>query len=61
VGWPPDTDRQPWCWGWRWHSCARWYGFSITGLVAFGVITQLIAAGMFFALRRPLAEAAAEI
>ena len=37
------------------------YGFSITALVAFGVITQLIAAGMFFALRRPLAEAAAEV
>jgi hypothetical protein len=37
------------------------YGFSITALVAFGVTTQLIAAGMFFALRRPLAEAAAEV
>jgi MFS family permease len=37
------------------------YGFSITALVAFGVVTQLIAAGMFFALRRPLAEAAADL
>ena len=37
------------------------YGFSITALVAFGVITQLVAAGMFFALRRPLAEAIAEV
>ena len=35
------------------------YGFSITALVVFGVVTQLIAAGMFYALRRPLAEAAA--
>jgi len=34
------------------------YGFSIPALVVFGVVTQLIAAGMFFALRRPLAEAA---
>ena len=35
------------------------YGFSITALVVFGVVAQLIAAGMFYALRRPLAEAAA--
>jgi hypothetical protein len=35
------------------------YGFSITALVVFGVVTQLIAAGMFYVLRRPLAEAAA--
>jgi MFS family permease len=35
------------------------YGFSIAAVVAFGVVAQLIAAAMFFRLRRPLAEAAA--
>jgi uncharacterized membrane protein len=35
------------------------YGFSITALVIFGVVTQLIAAVMFFRLRKPLAAAAA--
>jgi len=35
------------------------YGFSIAAVVAFGVIAQLVAALMFFRLRRPLAEAAA--
>ena len=34
------------------------YGVSMTVLVAFGVLTQLTAAVMFFSLRRPLADAA---
>jgi hypothetical protein len=33
------------------------YGFSVMALVAFGVAAQLIAAVMFFRLRRPLALA----
>ena len=33
------------------------YGISITALVGFGVATQLIAAALFFMLRRPLREA----
>jgi MFS family permease len=35
------------------------YGFSVFALVAFGVVAQLIAAVMFYALRKPLAAAAA--
>jgi thioesterase domain-containing protein len=35
------------------------YGVSLAALVAFGVATQLAAAGMFFWLRRPLADARA--
>jgi MFS family permease len=35
------------------------YGYSIAAVVAFGVVAQLVAALMFFRLRRPLAEAAA--
>jgi MFS family permease len=35
------------------------YGFSIAAVVIFGVVAQLIAALMFFRLRRPLAAAAA--
>ena len=35
------------------------YGFSIIAVVAFGVAAQLVAAAMFFRLRRPLAEAVA--
>ncbi len=34
------------------------YGYSIAAVVAFGVVAQLIAAVMFFRLRKPLAEAA---
>jgi predicted MFS family arabinose efflux permease len=34
------------------------YDMSIPALVAFGVIAQVIAAVMFFRLRRPLEEAA---
>jgi hypothetical protein len=35
------------------------YGISLTGLVVFGVAAQLVAAGMFLRLRKPLAEAMA--
>lgn len=35
------------------------YGFSIVAVVAFGIAAQLVAAAMFFRLRRPLAEAVA--
>jgi len=35
------------------------YAHSLLALVAFGVIAQLVAAGMFLSVRRPLAEAAA--
>ena len=35
------------------------YDHSIVALVAFGIAAQLIAAGMFFWLRKPLAEAIA--
>lgn len=35
------------------------YGWSLTAVVAFGVIAQLVAAAMFFGLRKRLAEAAA--
>lgn len=35
------------------------YGFSVFALVAFGVAAQMIAAVMFYALRKPLAAAAA--
>ncbi len=35
------------------------YGYSILALVVFGVAAQLVAAVMFLAVRRPLAEAAA--
>jgi hypothetical protein len=35
------------------------YGFSILALVVFGIVAQLIAALMFFRLRKPLAAAAA--
>jgi MFS family permease len=34
------------------------YGYSIAAVVAFGVVAQLVAAMMFFNLRKPLAEAA---
>jgi MFS family permease len=34
------------------------YGYSLTAVVAFGVIAQLVAAVMFFNLRKPLAAAA---
>jgi len=34
------------------------YGYSIAAVVAFGVAAQLVAAVMFFRLRKPLAEAA---
>jgi MFS family permease len=36
------------------------YGHSIVALVAFGLAAQLVAAGMFFWLRKPLGEAIAE-
>jgi MFS family permease len=35
------------------------YGISLTALVVFGVAAQLVAAGMFLRLRKPLAEAMA--
>jgi hypothetical protein len=35
------------------------YGFSILAVVVFGIAAQLIAAVMFFRLRKPLAAAAA--
>jgi thioesterase domain-containing protein len=34
------------------------YDFSLIALVVFGVAAQLVAAGLFFWLRRPLAAAA---
>ena len=34
------------------------YGYSIAAVVAFGIVAQLIAAVLFFRLRKPLAEAA---
>jgi len=37
------------------------YGISIAAVVAFGVAAQLVAAVMFFRLRRPLAEAATAV
>jgi hypothetical protein len=35
------------------------YGVSLGALVAFGVAAQLVAAGLFLRLRKPLAEAMA--
>ena len=50
-------------WGVMWFAGSAIMGFlyqySIVALVVFGVAVQLIAAGMFVWLRRPLAEAAA--
>jgi MFS family permease len=46
---------------WFLGSALMWilYGFSIAAVVAFGITAQLIAAVMFFRLRKPLGEASA--